>query len=298
MPSFYKGKIILTGEHSVVAGHSAILANIDLGISAHATTGLLNDQQQQDHYLQHILQIFVKFADVNKLDVIKAQDVNKVQLEFDSKLPTKSGLGSSAAFAAATLTELANFYSYPLDEAQLHELVWQAENFIHGQSSGADPAIVVYGGLIAFKKGQVQRLSSTALIDKQFFLIDSGEASESTGEMVALVASQSVNQMILQEIGQLSQKMLINLKRGAFLPQLLNDNQLLLEQIGVVGAKARAIIADLQQTGACCKITGAGGVKTGSGYILAFHEDVSYFTKQLQTKGLSFFTTHLGKTSL
>ena len=286
MSSFYKGKVILTGEHSVVYGQSAILASLNLGIRATIKDGELTQEQENDQYLQHLLEIFAKHAQIKRCEV---------SLKIDSTLPMRSGLGSSAAFAAAVLSELAKFYDYELTNDRLYDLVLEAENFIHGHSSGADPSIVVYGGLIAFKKGQIQRLSPLILKDRVFFLIDSGAATESTGEMISKVAERSENQTTLQEIGELSQKMINDLQNGLFDPKLLNQNQLLLEKIGVIGERAKKIIVQLRELKADCKITGAGGVKTGSGFILAFHENPEEFERNLQAMGLPFFKTHLGE---
>lgn len=285
MSSFYKGKVILTGEHSVVHGHSAILASLNLGVKVTIKEGSLTDQQKADPYLQHLLQIFAKHDQTKEC---------KVSIKINSTLPMRSGLGSSAAFAAAVLSELSKFCDYELSDSRLYDLVLEAENFIHGHSSGADPGIVVYGGLIAFKKGQIQHLSPLILKDRVFFLIDSGAATESTGEMIAKVAERSENQVTLQEIGELSQKMIDDLQNGLFDSKLLNQNQLLLEQIGVVGERAKKIINQLQELGADCKITGAGGVKTGSGFILAFYKNPDEFEENLQAMGLPFFKTHLG----
>lgn len=281
----YKGKVILTGEHSVVHGFPAILASLDLGVSAVVKPGLLNDQQKNDQYLQHILQIFAKLAAIKEF---------KISLKVTSDLPAKSGLGSSAAFAAAIFRELASFYNYSLDSDQLYNLVLEAEAFVHGKSSGADPSIVVYGGLLAFKRGKIKQIPSSVLTDHSFFLIDSGEAKESTGEMVTKVASEAKNQAILQQIGDLSQKMISDLENNRFNPSLFNENELLLEELGVVGAKAKKMIKKLNNLGAFCKITGAGGVKAGSGYVLSFHEDSQKFEENLQTMGFSFFKTQLG----
>lgn len=285
MSSFYSGKVILTGEHSVVYGHPAVLANLNLGITCNIKEGALNETQKQDRYLQYILKIFAKLAQLSKI---------QVAIQIESNLPQQSGLGSSAVFAATIFSELAKFYNYSLNADRLYNLVLEAENFIHGRSSGADPSIVVYGGLIAFNQGKIEFLSKQGLIDKTFFLINSGSASETTGEMVKKVADQQSNQKILQKIDLLSRQMINNLKIGVFDPNLLNQNQFLLEQIGVVGEKAREIIVELQKQGTFCKITGAGGIRTGSGYILAWHENPQKLKKELETMNLEFFQTQIG----
>lgn len=282
MSSFYPGKVILTGEHSVVFGQPAILASLSRGVTAAIQVGQLNQEQQNDRYLQHLIKIFQDFTKQKNLSFA---------LQVNSDLPIQSGLGSSAAFAAAVLGALAEFYQHPLDREQLYQFVWQAENFIHGRSSGADPSIVVRGGLQVFKNGQVKQITSPSLARETFFLIDSGLAVESTGEMLKKVASLPNHLEVVAQIGMLSEKIISDLERDSFDPEVFKQNQKLLEELGVVGEKAKNLIKKLQEFGVTAKITGAGGLKQGSGYILAWHRDQEAFTQFLEQEKLSFFTT-------
>lgn len=281
MSIFYPGKVILTGEHSVVFGQPAVLASLNRGVTAAIQVGQLNQDQRADRYLQHLINIFQDFT--KQKNLIFALQVN-------SDLPIQSGLGSSAAFAAAVLGALAEFYQHPLDRDQLYQLVWEAENFVHGRSSGADPSIVVRGGLQVFKNGQVKQVTSPSLARETFFLIDSGLAVESTGEMLKKVASSPNHLEVVAQIGMLSEKIISDLERDSFDPEVFKQNQKLLEELGVVGEKAKNLIKKLQEFGATAKITGAGGLKQGSGYILAWHQDQEAFAQFLKQEKLSFFT--------
>ena len=46
-----------------------------------------------------------------------------------------------------------------------------------------------------------------------------------------------------------------------------------LEKLGVVGKKAKKIIQKIESLGGAAKILGGGGVRKGSGMILAFHKN-------------------------
>ena len=48
----------------------------------------------------------------------------------------------------------------------------------------------------------------------------------------------------------------------------------MLEDLGVVGSKAKKIIKKIEEIGGYIKISGAGGVKTGSGWLLAYNPDI------------------------
>ena len=54
---------------------------------------------------------------------------------------------------------------------------------------------------------------------------------------------------------------------------MVTINERLLEQLGVVSNSTQKFIRDIENSGGAAKISGAGGVKTGSGIVLAVHDD-------------------------
>ncbi len=111
------------------------------------------------------------------------------------------------------------------------------------------------GGWLKFQQGKWQVMK---LLFKTVILINSGKPKESTGEMVRLVAKGNYKQEF-KMMGEL-----VNRWR----PELIQENERLLEKIGVVGEKAKKIIRQIEAGGGQAKICGAGGVKAGSGVIL------------------------------
>lgn len=287
--AFFGGKVIITGEHSVVYGHPAVLASIDRGVTCHVTAGSLGKQWQQDAYVERILTLCA-----NTLGLSKLLELG-LDLSITSDLPQQSGLGSSAAFAAAVIEAVLRFYDHPFDPTQLYSLVHQAEQFVHRTSSGADPMIVVRGGSLLFQNGVGRNLDLGILADQTWYLINSGMAEESTGVMVAQVAKHPDRNALMQELGALSQEISVQLEAGNQIGQLINHNHMLLDRLGVVGQTARDIVATLHNNGIVAKITGAGGVRAGSGYILAWHEDENYMHSFLQQNNVDALPTQLGK---
>ena len=114
-------------------------------------------------------------------------------------------------------------------------------------------------------------------IPKQYklVLVDSGKPKESTGEMVSGLADRyalqkSKYQRLFEQTGKVTQKMREKMEVGEDIGQLINDNGKLLEEIGLVGGWAIKISEELRQLGYGVKITGAGGVKNGSGRLMVF----------------------------
>ncbi|MCA9368838.1 hypothetical protein KC721_00935, partial [Candidatus Woesebacteria bacterium] len=135
------GKILLSGEHSVVYGQPALVSSVDVGLSV-----TINDQKKTQHhdvYTAHILHIF---SQVNNIDV------SKITITTESQMKSKSGMGSSAAYAFALLKSLHSFFEISVTADQLFEQVLKAETFVHVHPSGVDPAAVVYGGIQVFQK--------------------------------------------------------------------------------------------------------------------------------------------------
>ncbi len=162
----------------------------------------------------------------------------------------------------------------------------------HGNSSGIDPAVVVYGGLIAFTKGKpIERLKINRPI--KLLLVNSGRPTESTKEMIELVARNPDKDMLIEKIGELTQKAKAKLEMGEDVAELLNENGLLLEQLGVVGKKARELSEVLRTIGAKVKISGAGGVASGSGMMMVVHPDLTQIKKLLDNKQISYFETEI-----
>ncbi len=260
---FSPGKVIITGEHSVVYGYPAVVSAITKGVTVQVTKVALAPRSP---YLQHIVSLFSEHFSV---------EASNVSVSVVSELPKKAGLGSSAAYAHAVMQALADTYSITLSSEQLYDLVFLSEVFIHTNPSGIDPCAVVYGGTHSFIK-DTKQMSCTKLTLPQkysFLLINSGEATETTGEMVQKVADTLKKDPKLHQhckkIGTISGFIREQLLDGSFTGELLDANQIELESLGVVSQKAIKMIKQLQGEGAHTKITGAGGVTTGSGWLLA-----------------------------
>ncbi len=287
--AFSPGKVIISGEHSVVYGQPAVVGGISLGISTQAQPSREEKYKLDDQYLSHIFDIFSDyFTKKGQLSYKLPPIRDRVQVHFpklkvivDSTLPQKAGLGSSAAFAHAVFLSLANFFNISINAHEMFELVWLAEAFIHTNSSGIDPAAVVFGGLLQYQKSKILPIGSKPFFDSDFVLIHSGQAEESTGDMVKLVADKpaSYRDMIVSQIGKVTTEIVqqLNKKRQTrkFDYSLLSENQSLLEKLGVVGDTANYMVRSVEKIGGVAKITGAGGLRSGSGFLLCWHQKLS-----------------------
>lgn len=266
------GKFIITGEHSVVHGELALVSSLKKTITV--TVSKVAIKPERSEYESHILDLFEKEYGV---------DTSFLKLQVKSEIPENSGLGSSAAFAHAVLQALADFFNISIPKDEMFQLVLDSEVFIHKKPSGIDPCAVVYGGVHSFRRdletGKFEKQKMSLPKKYVFLLINSGKATESTGEMVSLVAGKIKKEpelkKTIQKIGKISKSIYAELNTGIFSGDLLDKNQTELEKLGVVGETAKKMIAEIRKTDAHVKITGAGGIQTGSGWLLVYSKDLS-----------------------
>jgi mevalonate kinase len=315
-------KIILSGEHSVVYGHPALISSINkrLGITIEKVKSkniTINDQRygtktlsQNDtlNYWQRAensWQKFNKTKDIKKLSWIKddnlalvvlavAEALKQYKLDFgikiavNSQIPAGTGLGSSAAISAGVIAGLMVLIIGKIDKKEVFKYSWKVEQKQHGWSSGADPAAVVFGGCLVYQKEKgITKIKAPKL--PAFYRITSGQPIESTGEMVALVKTTYDQNhhhytKILKSMADVTSRFIAVAKQenNDDLREILNQNEELLEKLGVVGSRAKKIITDIKKIGGAAKICGAGGAKKGSGAILVYHPDqgkiIQHFT--------------------
>jgi len=150
------GKTILFGEHLVVWGLPAIASAISSRTTAEVEDSskyeLVDDRPATPGYKKDK---FDEQTESNKL-IFKACgiDVEKTPLKLTlaGDLVAASGVGASAASAAAIARALNEHFHLGYDDARINEVAYEGEKGYHGKPSGIDNTAAVYGGLIWFLK--------------------------------------------------------------------------------------------------------------------------------------------------
>jgi mevalonate kinase len=145
---FGHGKLILLGEHAVVFGQPALAAGIPRGVRAVASPGAGRvhvpawgiDARAGDGTP-------VGTAAARLLDRLGARALD---FEVEATIPSRAGLGSSAAMAVA----LARAASPGAGTGDLLSAVAESESVFHGTPSGIDAAAALHGGVGAFRTGE------------------------------------------------------------------------------------------------------------------------------------------------
>jgi mevalonate kinase len=175
------GKLILMGEHAVVYGRPALVAAIDLRLTArftpvpggevhldlpgldHSETLSWDDLRAYAAAVRGRWEGYARQPGAAGFRALRGEDpahVVKValgeagqggeglRLRVDSDLPVGSGFGSSAATATAVIAGCLLYHGQRAEPALVERLALEVERRQHGQPSGVDGATVLYGGVL------------------------------------------------------------------------------------------------------------------------------------------------------
>ena len=262
------GKIIITGEHSVLQGCPAIAAACSRYVTNHLTANdtdkiefLDKDPQPPVAYklLNQAVEEFKRYFNLP----------SGVTMEFSSTLPIGSGMGSSAAVASAAFVGLCMITENRIAPEAMLESVIRCENIIHGTSSGLDPAAVIYGGMVKKANGKITPRPLS--IPLQFYIVNTGKPECSTGEAVA-EAKKHFTQSLITQFTEVAKRIEKHLEAGNLVSLIddVQENEKLLEAIGVVPAPVRTFARKAEALDMGFKISGAGascGDKGGIGLL-------------------------------
>ncbi len=276
-------KIILFGEHFVVAGNSAISMTIDLPTTVTAEImdgkhvqiestelklrGLFNPNGGLEEFngdaAEATLRPIYEAVSFTMRHLRRPQSGLRVIVESD--VPIGMGLGSSAATAVATVSAVSRLLDHPLSKEEVFEAAYSLERMVHGRPSGIDQATVTYGGLISYRNGTIEA-QLTPPRHPNLIIGNTGKR-RSTGDFVGKVTRLRRDEpekysKIATQAQNIAERARNALSIGQLdeLGSLMDDNQKLLEMIGVSSPDLERLISAARSAGAQgAKLTGGGG---------------------------------------
>ena len=303
-------KIILFGEHFVIYNQPAILASINKRIKIVSRIALenkntirieTNDFGKKTYPLSILKNtddnsnsdFFYPIIYILKRIVQNTEKINGIDIKIESEIPYGVGLGSSAALSVAAVASIYGLYNRDSKKNEILELAIETEKLIHRNSSGADCVISTYGGLMYYqKKLNFRPLKYSKKLN--FIIINTG-VKHSTGELVSVVERFRQNNFttflkLSNKVTNICNNAIEALEEGNIikLGKLMNENQILLDQIGVSNKEINKIIDMSLNYGAVgSKLTGAGG----GGCILSLinQEKKEYFLTNMRRNGYECF---------
>jgi mevalonate kinase len=302
MKAISPGKLILSGEHSVVYGKPSVAMAIDRSVTATIEESLegevvfdLPDINERDSFTLLALQDFkrrtlnnyhlfldgklgicdvlhkpvdlFKFGFITLLDGVHRKLDSGVVIKLKSNLPLGSGMGSSAASVLSELRALGHYLRVDFKPEWYYEFSLEAEKLQHGHPSGVDSYISLHGGCATFENGEAQ---SIPLPRMQMYLVETGMPDVTTGECVVQVKEQFENDRIWNDFEDVTREVESAVRENddALMRSLLRENHRLLCRIGVVPEKVQRFVGDVEAGGGAAKVCGAGSVRGENGGVV------------------------------
>jgi len=309
MKAVAPGKLILSGEHSVVYGEPAIAMAVDrsavfelipqagdqisfdlpggVGGESYTLLALRDLKSRVDRKYREFLRGEIgirevltmpvdlfRFAFIHTLDGLHRHVDTGLCMKLRSSIPVGCGMGSSAATVLSEIRALGHYLRVDFKPDWHYEYSLEAEKLQHGTPSGVDSYISLHGGCAYFHQEQARKL---ALPRMQMFMVQTGTPQSTTGESVMEVKKHFEKSAIWSEFRGVTQALEGALRENneEKIRALVRENHRLLCRIGVVPPKVQHFISDLEQWGGAAKICGAGSVQgEQSGVVLVFANKV------------------------
>ena len=302
-------KIILFGEHFVVYNQPVILASINkrlkieckIEVESNKAINLETNNFGKRIYPLSIIKnsnqdivndFFYPIIYILRKMVYHNTEHYGITIKIISEIPYGVGLGSSAALCVAGVAAISRLYKRLKNKDEILDIAIETERILHKNSSGADCVVSTYGGLLYYHKDS--NVKTLRFSNLSFIIINTG-LKHSTGDLVSLVNRFRKNN--LREFNDISNKYsricgraIKALEEGNLLSigKLMNENQILLEKIGVSTPEVNKIINLSIKYGAIgSKLTGAGG--GGCVLSLIHPSDKDYFVSKMEKNGYECF---------
>lgn len=299
------GKIILSGEHSVVYAKPALVTAVDLRltctIKSTFSKGITYEKPMQ-------------FCIDTTLEYLKSKKIKHSKKDFTysitSDIPRGRGMGSSASYCVAVSACLYHYFTGKEPSAEtVNSIAFLCEKHFHGMPSGVDVSAASFGGLIFYRKEfeflkhiSALNFKIPSAIQDRLVLIDSGKPVESTTHMIRHLGKRYNTdpkgmEKALNFVEKTTRRMVVSIMKedAGMFGQSIKDNGKALVDVGIVSKQAQKLISSLSSYGVG-KVTGAGGIKKGSGLIIFFLNQSSSI-QDLKKEGIKiipFMQSHEG----
>ena len=257
------GKVIISGEHSVVYGYPAIVAAVDRRLT-------VNEKYQVESKIPIGCGMGSSAAYAVAVSAIrckiKKQKINKELINKEAYQMERAQHGNASG-VDNTICTYGGFLWYRKEAEGLK----------------------LYSSIVSKRK-----LAN-------LFLINTGKPVESTRQMVTQVAksltrNKSKYRGLLNDLGETTKAFLRHIlgEEKSSLGELIKKNEQLLEKLGIVSETTKELINRIEKMGGFAKVTGAGGLIDKSGVLLVYTEKPNTLQNFGKKENLNLFRVKLG----
>ncbi len=260
------GKVILLGEHAVVHGSNAVAMGIRPGVRVTASresqdlvlcvpgwksSFAANDGSREGEAIRQLVRAL-------------GLEPEGILLEAEFEIPTRAGLGSSAALACAAAHAIVSLADIEVDGEGLFNAIQASERVFHGNPSGLDARVALDKGMVLFSRSEGTRPITAQ--PPPMLVFHSGEQGD-THTTVALFAERlketgNDGASRLSRIKALVDRGVDALARGDLeaLGEVMKENHAQLTWFGMSTPSLDKIVRTALDAGALgAKLTGGGG---------------------------------------
>ncbi|HSY40555.1 MAG TPA: mevalonate kinase [Polyangia bacterium] len=263
---FGHGKVILVGEHAVVHGHAALAAGLSTGIAVEARAGRTSGASRLRVPAWSLEASAGDGTPVGRALEAIVRRIEAPVLDFvaDAQIPSRAGLGSSAALSVAVARAAAAAVGRADATDAIDAAVMAAEEVFHGTPSGIDAA--------AAKSGVTGRFTRATgwhpvpVLQKITICVGLSGRPRDTAAQVAAVgrlrARLSVAEDMLALLGRLADDAGVALAKGDVdgLGRIMDAAHGLLSALRLSSPELDTLVHAARAAGAVgAKLTGAGG---------------------------------------
>ena len=271
-------KIILIGEHSVVYGYPAIAIPLkDILVKCR----IMEAKSKYFYNPEDTLSTAIYTA----LKYLKKENA-KIKYLIESEIPTKRGMGSSAAVSIAAIRAVFDYFGKNLDDKILEKMVQEAETVAHMNPSGLDAKTCLSDKALKFIKNK--GFSYIDLNLGAYLVVADTGVHGNTREAVENVREMGDKaQPMLKNLGELTEKMEIAIREKSLekIGEIMNQANLELKKLNLTIEKSDILVEEALKNGALGAKMSGGGL---GGCIIALvenEEKARIIGEKLSSKG-------------
>ena len=312
------GKLIISGEHSVVYGAPALALAINKKITTEMSPwplpeivitadaipnsykisitelpnlikaidtrynlfakGKINIEEVLESPFELISYTIAKTLALSPTPIQHGMCVN-----IKSSLPISCGLGSSAAAIVSTIKACIAYCKSKIATNELINLATNIENLQHGNSSSLDVNVTCRQNALLMLNGKIYPRNIDS--NFKFLLVNTGKPESSTGACISAVKPFFADKKLIAEFANTTNSIdeALKNKGDVAIKKGIQKNHQLLTQIGIVPKKVQNFIKQIEEIDGVGKICGAGSIKgdnAGAVLIIGKNDNVAKICKK------------------